>query len=70
MPAVLAAGQADVPDDAHEPAAGNQQAKAMPPYLVELAMEGVIVFHEPELAFAAGIFLERPVRGRRQDQVD
>src|ERR1039457_3210500 len=29
MPAMLAAGQADVPDDAHEPAAGNQHAKAM-----------------------------------------
>jgi hypothetical protein len=67
---MLAAGQADVPDDAHEPAAGNQHAKAMLPYLVELVMEGVIIFDEPKLAFAAGIFLERPVRRRGQDQVD
>jgi hypothetical protein len=44
---MLAAGQADVPDDAHEPAAGNQHAKAMLPHLVELIMEGVIIFHEP-----------------------
>jgi hypothetical protein len=67
---MLASGQADVPDDAHEPAAGNQHAKAMLPYLVELVMEGVIIFHEPKLAFAVGIFLECPVRGRGQGQVD
>jgi hypothetical protein len=67
---MLAAGQADVPDDAHQPAAGNQQAEAMLPYLVELAVEGVIVFHEPKLAFAAGVILESPVRRRGQDQVD
>jgi len=65
-----AAGQADVPDDAHEPAAGNQHAIAMLPYLVELVMEGVIIFDEPKLAFVAGIFLERPVRRRGQGQVD
>jgi hypothetical protein len=67
---MLAAGQADIPDDAHDPATGNQHAKAMLPYLVELVMEGLIIFDEPELAFAAGIFLERPVRRRGQDQVD
>jgi hypothetical protein len=67
---MLAAGQADVPDDDYEPAAGNQHTKAMLPYLVELVLEGVIIFHEPKLAFAAGIFLERPVRRRGQDQVD
>jgi hypothetical protein len=67
---MLAAGQADVPDDAHEPAASNQHAKAMLPYLAELVMEGVIVLDEPKLAFAAGVLLERPVRRRGQDQVD
>jgi hypothetical protein len=67
---MLASGQADVPDDAHEPAAGDQHAKAMLPYLVELVMEGDIVFDEPKLAFAAGIIFERPVRRRGQDQVD
>jgi hypothetical protein len=67
---MLAAGQANIPDDAHEPAAGNQQAKAMSPHLVELVMEGVIIFDEPKLAFAVGIFLERPVGRRGQDQVD
>jgi hypothetical protein len=67
---MLAAGQADIPDDAHEPAAGNQHAKAMLPYLVELVMEGVIIFDEPKLTFAVGIFLERPVWRRGQDQVD
>jgi hypothetical protein len=67
---MLAARQANVPDDAHDPAAGNQHAKAMLLYLVELVMEGVIIFDEPELAFAAGIFLDRPVWRRGQDQVD
>jgi hypothetical protein len=65
-----AAGQADVPDDTHQPAAGNQHTKAMLPYLVKLVMEGVIIFHEPKLAFAVGIFFKRPVRGRGQGQVD
>ena len=70
MPAMLAPRQANVPDDAHEPAAGNQHAKAMLPHLVELAMKGVIAFDEPQLALAMGVFLERPVRGRGQGQVD
>jgi hypothetical protein len=42
----------------------------MSPHLVELVMEGVIIFDEPKLAFAVGIFLERPVGRRGQDQVD
>jgi hypothetical protein len=67
---MLAAGQANIPDDTYEPAAGNQQAKAMLPYLFELIVEGVIIFDEPELALAVGILLERPVRRRGQDQVD
>jgi hypothetical protein len=67
---MLAAGQANIPDDAHQPAAGNRHAKAMLPHLVELIVKGVIVLNEPKLAFAAGIFLEGPVRRRGQDQVD
>lgn len=43
MPAVLAAREANVTDDAHEAAARDERAEAMPPYLVELVMEGVIV---------------------------
>ena len=70
MPAVLAAGQADVPYDAHEPAAGNQHSEAMSPYLVQLALEDVVVLDEPKLALTAGVCLERPVGGRGQDQVD
>jgi hypothetical protein len=70
MLAMLAARQADVPDDAHEPAARDQRAKAMLPHLVELVMEGVIIFYEPKLVFVRGIFFERPIRGRGQDQVD
>ena len=67
---MLAARQADIPDDAHQPAAGNQHAKAMIPHLVELIVEGVIIFDEGNLTFAVGIFLECPVGGRGQDQVD
>jgi len=67
---MLAAGQTNIPDNAHEPAAGNQNTKALVPYFVELIVEGVIISDEPKLAFAVGIFLERPVGGRGQDQVD
>jgi hypothetical protein len=62
--------QANVLDGTHEPAARNQHAKAMPPHLVELAMEGVIIFDESRLAFVMGIFLERLARRRGQGQVN
>lgn len=70
MLAMLAARQANVPDDAHQPAGGNQRAEAMPLHLVELVIEGAIIFDEPKLAFPAGIFLEGPVGRRSQGQVD
>jgi hypothetical protein len=66
---MLAAGQADVPHDAHQPAAGDEDTEAVPPHLVELVVEGVIIFDVPKLAFGVGIFLERPVRRGGQDQV-
>jgi len=43
MPAIFAARQANVTDHAHEAAARDKHAKAMPRYLVKLVMEGVIV---------------------------
>ena len=71
MPAgVLAAGKANVANDADESAAGDEDSEDLAPNLFQLLDELLVVGDVPELAFGVVVALERPVRRRGDDEVD
>jgi len=67
---VLAASDANVSDDASYTAAGYQDAKAAFPDLLEFIMELFIIFDCTELVLVFRVFLQGPVRGRGNYQMD
>ncbi len=70
VPAViLAAGQANVANDANEPAAMNERSKTMLPDPIEFLQKLLVVLDVPHLTFCIAVFLKRPVGRRRHDEV-
>ena len=67
---VLPSGKADVTNHTDETPAGGQHPVAHAPDIVELFQKLAVVLDPAQLALAAAIFLECPVRRRRHHQVD
>jgi len=54
---VLAAGQADIADNADEAAAGNESAKAMRPNFIQLGQKGIVIFDVTHLSSGVAVLL-------------
>ena len=50
-------GKAHIPDYADKPTARNKNPEAVPPNLIQLIVESLVVCDKPELALVGGIFL-------------
>jgi hypothetical protein len=57
VPTVPAPGKAHVPDYADEPTAWNKNPEAVPPNLIQLVVESLVLSDRPELALVGRIFL-------------
>jgi hypothetical protein len=57
VPTVPAPGKAHVPDYADEPTAWNKNPEAVPPNLIQLVVESLVLSDSPELALVGRIFL-------------
>ncbi len=67
---VSPAGQAHIPDNATDPATRNQYPVAMSPDFLELVVKLLVLGNRAELILVWRVFLQRPVRRRRDNQVD
>jgi hypothetical protein len=54
-------GEANVSDDAYQPPTGNQNPEAVPPDLIQLVVEAVVIFNQTQLVGIGGILLKSPV---------
>jgi hypothetical protein len=70
MSAELLAGQADITDYADQSPPGDKNSKAVGPDACELEDELLVVLDVPQLARVFVVPLERPIRGRCDDEVD
>jgi hypothetical protein len=59
---MASSGEANVSDDAYQPPARNQNPEAVPPDLIQLVMEAVVVFNQTQLVGVRGILFKSPVR--------
>ena len=69
-PPVTAPRQTHVTDDTHQPPTGNQHPVGVPPHLLQLVEELLVVGHMAKLSVALAVGLERPVGRGRHHQVD
>jgi hypothetical protein len=70
MPPRFLSRKANITDYAADPATGGENSSAFLPNLIELAQENLIVFHMTKLAGVLPVLLERPIRGRRYDEMN
>jgi len=57
VPTVPTPGKAHIPDYADEPTARNKNPVAVPPNLIQLVVESLVLCDRPQLVFVGGIFL-------------
>ena len=70
MASEVAPGDANVADDADQTPAGNQDAVDMPPDLLQLEQECLVVLNVSELVRVLVVPFEIPVGRRRDDKMD
>jgi hypothetical protein len=62
VPSEIPPGDAHVADDADQPSTRNQYAVHVPPHLLQLEKESLVVLNVPELVGVLIVALEIPVR--------
>jgi hypothetical protein len=70
MPSVLFAGQTDIPYDADQPAAGDQDPEGFLPYFVDLQQENFIIVEMAELLRMDIVSFEIPIGRRRHYEMN
>ena len=68
-PLISSPGYANIAHHAYDAAPRNQNSVAMAPYLGEFIVELLVIADQAELVFIRGVFLQGPVRRRRDDQM-
>jgi hypothetical protein len=58
---MASSGEANVSDDAYQTPTRNQNPEGVPPDLIQLVMEAVVVFNQTQLVGIGGILFKSPV---------